>query len=306
MAVKLPAGMRAMATQVTVETGVGGFILPGDHVDVVENVKMNGGDNRGGPAQPVQSKVILRNLTVLAIDQAAEPKSGAASLVGTSATLQVPAADIDILARAREEGSLQLALRSYADMDGPQGAADAPIRPPAGALRRGPPGGRRARLSRRQGHRNEAPVMRARKSGAVLALLAVLAPGFGRAETLLTPSASPSKAASRVRAASAPAAAPASAEPGVLHVDLSTAGASARTLNLALGKSAVVDLPVDARDVLVTNPAVADAVLRSRRRISVLGVAAGETDAVFFDEAGKRILTLDIHVARIPRASPTR
>lgn len=129
MAVKLPAGMRAMATQVTVETGVGGFILPGDHVDVIENVKMNAGDARGGPSQPVQSRVILRNLTVLAIDQAAEPKSGAASLVGTSATLEVPAADIDVLARAREEGSLQLALRSYADMDGPQGAAqDEPAR----------------------------------------------------------------------------------------------------------------------------------------------------------------------------------
>ena len=126
MAVKLPAGMRAMSTPVTVETGVGGFILPGDHVDVIENIKMNAsGDIRGGPAQPVQSRVILRNLTVLAIDQAAEPKSGAASLVGTSATLEVPAADIDVLARAREEGTLQLALRSYADMDGPQGAAPA-------------------------------------------------------------------------------------------------------------------------------------------------------------------------------------
>jgi pilus assembly protein CpaB len=131
MAVKLPAGMRAMSTPVTVETGVGGFILPGDHVDVIENVKMNSGDIRGGPSQPVQSRVILRNLTVLAIDQAAEPKSGAASLVGTTATLQLPASDIDTLARGREEGALQLALRSYADMDGPQGAAnDTPARRP--------------------------------------------------------------------------------------------------------------------------------------------------------------------------------
>lgn len=125
MAVKLPAGMRAMSTPVSVESGVGGFILPGDHVDVIENVKMSAGDTHGGPAQPVQSKVILRNLTVLAIDQAAEPKNGAASLVGTTATLQVPADDIDVLARGREEGTLQLALRSYADMDGPQGAAPA-------------------------------------------------------------------------------------------------------------------------------------------------------------------------------------
>lgn len=122
MAVKLPAGMRAMSTPVTVETGVGGFILPGDHVDVIENVKMSGG-GQGGPAQPVQSRVILRNLTVLAIDQAAEPKNGAASLVGATATLEVPADNIAVLAKSREEGTLQLALRSYADMEGPQGAA---------------------------------------------------------------------------------------------------------------------------------------------------------------------------------------
>lgn len=127
MAVKLPAGMRAMSTPVTMETGVGGFILPGDHVDVIESVKVTAnGDMHGGPSQPAQSKVILRNLTVLAIDQAAEPKSGAASLVGTTATLEVPAADIDILAKAREEGQLQLALRSYEDMSGPQGAVQAP------------------------------------------------------------------------------------------------------------------------------------------------------------------------------------
>jgi pilus assembly protein CpaC len=90
----------------------------------------------------------------------------------------------------------------------------------------------------------------------------------------------------------------AAAEPSALHVDLSTDGPGARSLNLPFGKSAVVDLPADVRDVLVTNPAVADAVLRSRRRISVLGVAPGDTDAVFFDDAGKRMLTLDIHVAK--------
>lgn len=124
MAVKLPAGMRAMSTPVTVETGVSGFILPGDHVDVIENIKLSASGS-GGIAQPVQSRTLFRNLTVLAIDQAAEPKAGASSLVGTTATLQVPADDIDTLAKAREEGSLQLALRSYADMAGPQGTTEA-------------------------------------------------------------------------------------------------------------------------------------------------------------------------------------
>jgi pilus assembly protein CpaC len=86
--------------------------------------------------------------------------------------------------------------------------------------------------------------------------------------------------------------------PGVLHIDLAASGKAARVLNLPLGKSAVVDLPADVRDVLVTNPAVADAVLRTRRKISVLGVSPGETDAVFFGDDGQRILSLDIRVSK--------
>lgn len=127
MAVKLPTGMRAMATPVTVETGAGGFILPGDHVDVIEDIKLTAsGEAHGVPALPIESKTILTNITVLAIDQAPEPKPGASTIVGATATLEVPAADIDILAKAREEGTLQLALRSHADMEGPQGVAAEP------------------------------------------------------------------------------------------------------------------------------------------------------------------------------------
>jgi pilus assembly protein CpaC len=70
----------------------------------------------------------------------------------------------------------------------------------------------------------------------------------------------------------------------------------ARSIDLPAGKSASVELPVDARDVIVTNPAVADVVLRSARNISVLGLRQGTTDAVFFDAAGRRILSLDVNV----------
>ncbi|MFZ5730394.1 MAG: type II and III secretion system protein family protein, partial [Pseudomonadota bacterium] len=73
-------------------------------------------------------------------------------------------------------------------------------------------------------------------------------------------------------------------------------GGATQSLVLPRGKSAIVELPVDARDVLVTNPDVADAVLRSPRRIYVLGVGSGQTDAVFFDASGRRILSLDIRV----------
>jgi pilus assembly protein CpaC len=75
-------------------------------------------------------------------------------------------------------------------------------------------------------------------------------------------------------------------------------GAAARTQLLALpvGRSAVIDLPVDARDVLVSNPQIAEAVLRTPRRIYVLGLKSGVTDAMFFDGAGRRLLSLNIRV----------
>jgi pilus assembly protein CpaC len=89
---------------------------------------------------------------------------------------------------------------------------------------------------------------------------------------------------------------PAMAPPAdqVLRVDLTASGA--QSLTLARGKSAIVELPVDVRDMLVTNPAVADAVLRGPRRIYVLGMGQGVTDAVFFDAAGRKILSLAIRV----------
>ncbi len=83
--------------------------------------------------------------------------------------------------------------------------------------------------------------------------------------------------------------------PGVLRVDL-TGGPAARNLALGKGKSAMVELPVDARDVSVTNPAVADVLLHTPRRISILGLAPGQTDAEFFDGMGRPILTLNIRV----------
>jgi pilus assembly protein CpaC len=100
-------------------------------------------------------------------------------------------------------------------------------------------------------------------------------------------------AACAVLAAGLAAAVPAAANPP--FGEPAVAGAT-RGLALGKGKSTIIELPVDARDVLVTNPKVADAVLRTPRRIFVLGVGSGQTDAVFFDQMGRRILTLDIRV----------
>lgn len=95
----------------------------------------------------------------------------------------------------------------------------------------------------------------------------------------------------------APAAAPASMSGQVARVVL-TADQTAATLELAKGKSAIVELPSDVRDLLVTSPTVADAVLRDRRRVYIVGLAEGVTDAAFFDDAGRRILSLSIKVAQ--------
>jgi pilus assembly protein CpaC len=88
--------------------------------------------------------------------------------------------------------------------------------------------------------------------------------------------------------------APADAGPQTVRVD--TGAGAARSLSLPRGKSAVIELPVDARDVMVSDPKVADVVLSTPRRIYVMGASAGETDALFVDGMGRQILRLDIRV----------
>src|SRR5262249_35460938 len=69
-------------------------------------------------------------------------------------------------------------------------------------------------------------------------------------------------------------------------------------LRLSLDKAVIVELPVDVRDALVSNPKIADAIVRTPRRIYVLGLAVGQTNAFFFDGAGQQILNLEISVER--------
>ena len=69
-----------------------------------------------------------------------------------------------------------------------------------------------------------------------------------------------------------------------------------RRVNLPKGSSFSVDLPSDVRDIVVTNPAVANAMLHTQRRITLVGLAPGETDAVFVGANGRVILTLKVRV----------
>ncbi|MCP1336871.1 type II and III secretion system protein family protein [Futiania mangrovi] len=74
--------------------------------------------------------------------------------------------------------------------------------------------------------------------------------------------------------------------------------ATTRRITLPLNKAAIVNLPVDARDVLVANPTKVDAVVRTSRQVYLMGVEVGSTNAFFFDAAGNQILNLEIEVER--------
>jgi len=72
----------------------------------------------------------------------------------------------------------------------------------------------------------------------------------------------------------------------------------ARFLPLGIGKSVVIDLPRDIKDVLIADPKIANAVVRSAQRAYIIGAAVGQTNIVFFDSAGQQIAAYDIAVKR--------
>ncbi len=73
---------------------------------------------------------------------------------------------------------------------------------------------------------------------------------------------------------------------------------NARFLSLGIGKSVVIDLPRDVKDVLVADPKIANAVIRSAQRAYIIGAAVGQTNIVFFDASGQQISAYDIAVTR--------
>ncbi len=73
---------------------------------------------------------------------------------------------------------------------------------------------------------------------------------------------------------------------------------NARFLALGIGKSVVIDLPRDIKDVLVADPKIANAVIRSAQRAYIIGATVGQTNIVFFDAAGQQIAAYDIAVKR--------
>ena len=77
-----------------------------------------------------------------------------------------------------------------------------------------------------------------------------------------------------------------------------TAPDNMRFLALGIGKSTVIDLPRDVKDVLVADPKIANAVVRSAQRVYLIGVTVGQTNVFFFDASGQQIAAYDIAVTR--------
>jgi pilus assembly protein CpaB len=118
MAAILPTGMRAISTQISPETGAGGFILPNDHVDVILTRRERDADKGASGGDSHSSETILTNVRVLAIDQNVQEKDGQKVVVGKTATLELTPAQTETLALSQQLGSLSLALRSITDATG--------------------------------------------------------------------------------------------------------------------------------------------------------------------------------------------
>jgi len=113
MAAILPTGYRAVSTEISPETGAGGFILPNDRVDVLLTRR----EKNPNPTQAdlVVAQIVLANIRVLAIDQAPKEKEGTNNVVGRTVTLELKPEQTATLAASRQAGTLSLSLRSIAD-----------------------------------------------------------------------------------------------------------------------------------------------------------------------------------------------
>ncbi len=109
----LPADKRAVAVRVSDVTGVAGFVLPGDSVDVMITRQVT--DSSGEQSSQI-TDVLLQNVKVIAIDQNANDNANEPK-VSKTATLEVDPVDAQKLVLGETVGSLSLALRNVANQD---------------------------------------------------------------------------------------------------------------------------------------------------------------------------------------------
>jgi pilus assembly protein CpaB len=139
LAAILPKGMRAVAMNVSPDSAAGGFILPGDHVDVVLTHHDKEAEKENAGTEKILSDTILRNVPVLAADQTVEEKSGEKVVLAKTVTLEVAPSQAEELELARVQGTLSLTLRSLQDSQSstPEGAAEKDVSQEVNTVRYG-------------------------------------------------------------------------------------------------------------------------------------------------------------------------
>jgi pilus assembly protein CpaB len=124
LSVVLGPGKRAIAVPITSETAAGGFILPGDRVDVIQTREAEAvGEGENSSAKKTKAETIIQNVRVLALDQTTAAEKDAKTIVASTATLEVGPVEAEALARAKAAGPVTLTLRAYTDLGGPSGLA---------------------------------------------------------------------------------------------------------------------------------------------------------------------------------------
>ncbi|MDI5921134.1 Flp pilus assembly protein CpaB [Halomonas sp. LR5S13] len=111
LAALLDPGKRAMSVRVDDVVGVAGFLLPGNRVDVLST-------KRNGSGNDVESKTVLHNLKVLAVDQIASQERDGPVIV-RAVTLEVATREAETLVKATQEGKVQLTLRNPLEKEEP-------------------------------------------------------------------------------------------------------------------------------------------------------------------------------------------
>lgn len=118
-------GFRAMAIEVSLETGAGGFILPGDYVDVIltrrVTVETQRSDGSFTTGEMIVTNTLLSTVRVMAIDTVFQTEGEATAPTKRTATLEVDPSMAELLSYAEEAGRLTLSLRSLAELVGPDG-----------------------------------------------------------------------------------------------------------------------------------------------------------------------------------------
>src|SRR5450755_928265 len=94
------------------------------------------------------------------------------------------------------------------------------------------------------------------------------------------------------------------AEPRTAVMQVLSSDATALFVPLGLNKSVVIELPTDIKDVLVSNPKIVNTIVRSRRRVYIIGTDVGATNVYFFDADGQQIGGLVIGVSNDQQITP--